>query len=85
MALKKKRKKVKTAAKRRRKPKLSRAERTARLHDKLLQEARHEGVISNERACKVGRLEQSWYHLNALVEAGKLTRAGYNQWMPVRR
>ena len=73
------------ALKKRRKPKLSRAERTAQLHDKLLKEAKREGVISNERACKVGRLEQSWYHLNALVESGKLKRAGYNQWMPVRR
>jgi hypothetical protein len=63
----------------------SRADRTMQVRDLLLKEAKREGVISNERACEVGGLQQSWYHLNALVEARKLKRAGYNQWMPVRR
>jgi hypothetical protein len=63
----------------------SRQQRTELIRNSLLNEAKRVGVISNERACEVGGLQQSWYHLNALVVARKLKRAGYNQWMPVRR
>ena len=55
---------------------------TALARARVLKEARRVGVISNKRACQVGRVSQAWYHLNALVKAGQLRRVGYNQWMP---
>ncbi len=53
--------------------------------NRVLQYARKVGIISNERACKIGDWEQAWYHLNALREAGLLKHAGYNLWSPVRK
>ena len=51
---------------------------------KVLAEARKVGVISNDRAREVGKWNQSWYHLNAMAEAGLLAHAGYNLWTPVK-
>ena len=84
MRLRKKKAKVKKPRKTNSRTRSERNERdtTALARARVLKEARRVGVISNKRACQVGRVSQAWYHLNALVKAGQLKRVGYNQWMP---
>lgn len=60
-------------------------QKTVKARDKVLKEAKKIGVISSSRACKIGGFEQAWYHLQAMVKAGDLKHAGYNQWIPVKR
>jgi hypothetical protein len=59
-------------------------EKTARARERVLNEARKKGSITNARARIVGRWDQSWYHLNAMREAGLLKKDGFNVWRPRR-
>jgi len=56
---------------------------TVRARERVLKEAKKTGIISNQRACYIGKWDQAWFHLNALRKAGLLRRVGYNQWMPM--
>jgi hypothetical protein len=51
--------------------------------EKVLQEALRSGIISSATACRIGKWNQAWFHLDALRKAGKLIYKGYNQWLPV--
>jgi hypothetical protein len=57
---------------------------TLKARMRLLKEAQRTGVISSEKARAITGLPQVWYHLNAMVKAGMLRYAGYNQWLPKR-
>jgi hypothetical protein len=46
----------------------------------VLAKAYKQGFITNAQASKIGKWQQSWYHLNALAEAGFLEHDGYNRW-----
>jgi hypothetical protein len=58
-------------------------DRTLRARQRVLKEARLKGYITNQRARTVGRFDQAWYHLTAMVRAGQLRHAGFNIWIPV--
>ena len=58
---------------------------TVKARKRIMREAKRAGIISNERARKIGGFGQVWYHLNTLCEAGLLKHAGYNLWAPVKR
>jgi len=53
---------------------------TARL--RVLVEAHRRGFVTNARARRIGGWNQSWFHLNKMVEAGVLVRHGFNRWTP---
>lgn len=74
---------VRKAVKKKRKVKVR--SKTVEARMRVLKEAKRKGVISNDQARAVGGFDQAWYHLNAMVQAGLLKRAGYNQWMPAAK
>jgi hypothetical protein len=51
---------------------------------RIMRYARSRGHITNKQAIKISKLEQPWYHLNKLVEAGYLKRIERNRWTPVK-
>ena len=53
--------------------------------DRVLRYAREQGSITNKEAKKIGKWNQAWWHLNALVEAKMLRYEDYNCWVPVKR
>ena len=57
-------------------------ERVERARERVLKFARREGHITNRLAAAVGGWDQSWYHLNAMAQAGLLKRDGFNTWRP---
>jgi len=59
-----------------------RLEPTAVARLRVLREAHRMGFVTNARASKIGRWNQSWFHLNKMVEAGVLIYKGYNKWEP---
>jgi hypothetical protein len=60
-------------------------ESTLQARARVYEAARKRGIISSEKACEIGGWNQAWFHLNAMVKAGLMKRAGYNQWLPARR
>lgn len=52
---------------------------------RILEAARRKGVMTNEQAKKIGKLDQVWYHLSALQKEGFIQHDGYNRWVPVMK
>lgn len=58
---------------------------TLEARERVLNEARRRGKITNDKARQIGRWSQAWYHLNKMAEEGVLKRADHNAWMPTNR
>jgi hypothetical protein len=56
-----------------------------RARRRVLTKAYKRGWTTNAEAKKIGRWAQSWYHLNALAEAGYLKKEEYDRWRYVER
>jgi hypothetical protein len=59
-------------------------EKTARARERVLNEARKRGSITNARAREIGKWDQAWYHLNEMRKAGLLKKGEFNEWRPRR-
>jgi hypothetical protein len=59
--------------------------RTERKRAKVFRRAKQQGYITNNEARKIGGWMQSWYHLNAMREAGYLKQSGHNLWVVGRK
>jgi hypothetical protein len=51
---------------------------------RIMKFARARGTITNEQAKRIGNIDQPWYHLYRLAEAGYLKHKGYNNWVVVK-
>jgi hypothetical protein len=58
---------------------------TFKARKRILRAVKKYGFITNEKARKVGRFDQAWYHLNRMVELKVLQRSGHNEWTLAKR
>jgi hypothetical protein len=52
---------------------------------RIITYARRNGSITNDKARKLSKFDQVWFHLQTLVHAGVLQHTGYDCWEPVKR
>jgi hypothetical protein len=58
-------------------------DRAAKARLRVLKHARKKGYVTNEKARKLGKFDQVWYHLKVLSDRGLLKHQGHNRWVPI--